>query len=105
MFAAFRVGGQRYYLGDRGVLIPEDSYVPEPAIAPALIPVSRGGKYGYANAAGDIVIDCQFDFGEKFNEGYAAVKKTVNGDSLTKWAKFYTPATTWLFPPFRTDCL
>ena len=39
-----------------------------------LLPVKRGGKWGYANIKGDIVIPCQWEFANTFCEGLAKVK-------------------------------
>src|SRR5947209_3249395 len=37
-----------------------------------LAPVRAGGKFGYADTTGNVVITPQFDFAAKFSEGLAA---------------------------------
>jgi len=41
---------------------------------PALIPVKKGGKYGYINTSGKFVIEPQFDSAASFSEGLAVIE-------------------------------
>jgi len=47
---------------------------PRPEYVQTLFPVRRGGKWGYVDAGGDVVIPLQYDAAQYFSEGLAAVK-------------------------------
>lgn len=44
-------------------------------LSEGLIAVSKGGKYGYINTSGDMVISAKWDTADEFSSGYAFVEK------------------------------
>jgi len=51
-----------------------------------LLPVRRGGKWGYMNKKGEMVIDFQYSLARPFSEGYAPVRLDETKPGLYRWA-------------------
>ena len=45
------------------------------ALTKALLELKKDGKHGYINTKGEQIVECKFDNGGDFNEGFAVVKK------------------------------
>jgi hypothetical protein len=92
------VAGANYHSGEliREFRIAADPDAPTlAALDSKLSPVSRGGKMGYANRTGKIVIEPRFDFADAFSEGLAVVRVG------TKWG--YVEPSGNLAIPLRYD--
>jgi len=58
---------------DNGLKRKKSAFAPK-NYEPSLFPVELGGKLGYINRSGKIVIEPQFDWAEDFHMGLAAVE-------------------------------
>jgi hypothetical protein len=58
---------------------------------PTLLPVKVSGKWGYANASGQLVINPQFDYADDFHEGRALI---CLGKPCDFWDAYSTTPTT-----------
>lgn len=66
-------GGAGFWSKENGeVLIPETQDIKR--ATNNMIPVKKGGKWGFSNEAGAIIIDCQYSKVNPYYEGYATVK-------------------------------
>jgi hypothetical protein len=64
-------------------------------------PAQQGGKWGYADAAGQFVIPAQFEFAGEFSEGVAAVKLDGRLGYIGLDGRFVIPAKFFAAGPFK----
>jgi hypothetical protein len=81
----------------RMIVARDDSRKDANSFREGLAPVKEGGKWGYIEKTGKMVISPQFPECGQFVEGLAAVKVGKNGATLTKPARWLSQLnTTWL---------
>lgn len=70
------------------------------AFSDGLAPVELGGKWGYVNKSGNVVIPIQYDIAHMFSEGIASVERRGKWEYIDPSGKLAIPASFDAAMPF-----
>lgn len=95
--AQVETGSERFYISKKGV-----EYEDSGDYADGLVWVSRGGKYGYINKAGEEIVPLKYDMAEDFSEGLARVQLEELYGFINTSGKEVVPVKTPVFGVYET---